>query len=206
LINSTDGSDQIQIYHDNNNAYCKTTDGEFRVITNEGTNTHTILSVRGKGAGDGYIYCYAGAEGGSRYVMRATNNIGEVLVDTDPTAFWIQSTADAPIQTFFNAAEGETEELEIYGYRTGDSKRSLEIGVGVDAADTASFDGVSEYRFDGTVTANTGFDVNGSAGVSGTLELDDGSTEKITLVFTGGILTSRTVAATTGSVLADWTD
>ena len=40
----------------------------------------------------------------------------------------------------------------------------------------------------------------------GNLELDDGATEKITLVFTGGILTTRTVAATTGSVLADWTD
>lgn len=57
-----------------------------------------------------------------------------------------------------------------------------------------------------TVRADTAFNLNGTDGVSGTLELDDGSTEKITLVFTGGILTSRTVAATTGSVLADWTD
>lgn len=55
----------------------------------------------------------------------------------------------------------------------------------------------------GDFTAGT---IQADDGVSGTLELDDGSTEKITLVFTGGILTSRTVAATTGSVLADWTD
>jgi hypothetical protein len=57
-----------------------------------------------------------------------------------------------------------------------------------------------------TVRADTAFNLNGTEGVSCTLELDDGSTEKITLVFTGGILTSRTVAATTGSALADWTD
>lgn len=50
------------------------------------------------------------------------------------------------------------------------------------------------------------YTVGGVSGVSGTLELDDGTTEKITLVFTSGILTSRTVAATTSSVLADWTD
>ena len=113
---------------------------------------------------------------------------------------------NADFTLFVSSPEGTTKELQIYGYRTGDSRRSLQIGVGVDAADTASFDGVSEYRFDGTVRANTAFNVNGTAGVSGTLELDDGSTEKITLVFAGGILTSRTVAATTGSVLADWTD
>lgn len=46
----------------------------------------------------------------------------------------------------------------------------------------------------------------GAAGVSGTLVLDDGSTEKITLVFTSGILTSRTVEATTSSAMSDWTD
>jgi hypothetical protein len=45
-----------------------------------------------------------------------------------------------------------------------------------------------------------------TAGVSGTLVLDDGTTEKITLVFTKGVLTSRTVAATAGSALANWTD
>jgi len=44
-----------------------------------------------------------------------------------------------------------------------------------------------------------------SDGVSGTLVLDDGTTERITLVFTGGILTSRTVEATVGALI-DWTD
>jgi len=41
--------------------------------------------------------------------------------------------------------------------------------------------------------------------VSGTLVLDDGVTERITLVFKNGVLTSRTVAAATAA-LQDWTD
>lgn len=63
-----------------------------------------------------------------------------------------------------------------------------------------------DLKVAGTIRANTAFNLNGTTGVSGTLELDDGSTEKVTLVFTGGILTSRTVIATTGSVLINWTD
>ena len=66
-----------------------------------------------------------------------------------------------------------------------------------------SIDSAGAVDVVGDFTAGT---VRSDDGVSGTLELDDGTTEKITLVFTGGILTSRTVAATTGSVLADWTD
>ena len=56
-----------------------------------------------------------------------------------------------------------------------------------------------------TVRADTAFNLNGADGVSGTLVLDDGVTERITLVFTGGILTSRTVE-TTVAALIDWTD
>jgi hypothetical protein len=74
---------------------------------------------------------------------------------TTPSALSIQANADAPIRMFEAAGSGETTELSIYGYRAGDSRRSLQIGVGVDAADTASFDGVSNYYFDGKVIANS---------------------------------------------------
>lgn len=56
-----------------------------------------------------------------------------------------------------------------------------------------------------TIRADVAFNLNGTDGVSGTLVLDDGTTERITLVFTGGILTSRTVAAAS-ALLMDWTD
>ena len=54
----------------------------------------------------------------------------------------------------------------------------------------------------GNFTAGT---IQADNGVSGTLVMDDGSTERVTLVFTGGILTSRTVAASS-ALLIDWTD
>lgn len=63
----------------------------------------------------------------------------------------LSPNAGANMTMFEGAAEGSTPELLMTGYRTGDSKRSLQIGVGVDAADTASFDGVSNYLFDGTI-------------------------------------------------------
>lgn len=80
--------------------------------------------------------------------------------------------------------------------------------------------GAASLSADGTITlptdteiAQTGPVLNTAGqlsvvetGVSGTLILDDGTTEKITLVFTNGILTSRTVEATTSTVTADWTD
>ena len=52
------------------------------------------------------------------------------------------------------STEGETEEFKIFGFRTGDALRSLQIGVGVDAANTASFDGLSNYKFDGNIDSN----------------------------------------------------
>lgn len=56
---------------------------------------------------------------------------------------------------FEDATSGETKEFRIYGYRAGDDLRSLQIGVGIDADDTASFDGVSNYYFDGNVGIGT---------------------------------------------------
>ncbi len=58
---------------------------------------------------------------------------------------------DGGIALGAGSAEGTSYELKIYGYRTGDALRTLEIGVGVDAADTATFNGLGNYLFDGTI-------------------------------------------------------
>ena len=69
--------------------------------------------------------------------------------------------------------------------------------------DALTIDSSQAVDAPGDFTAGT---IQADNGVSGTLVMDDGTTEKITLVFTGGILTSRTVEATTSSALMDWTD
>ena len=68
----------------------------------------------------------------------------------------INYTADQDVNFFTTAASGETPEVKIFGYKAGDSLLSLEIGVGVDTADTASFDGLSNYWFDGSVRTTLG--------------------------------------------------
>lgn len=153
-IGSTDGSDQIGIHHDNTDAYFKTTDGVFNFQTDEGTNTDTHLNVRGKGTGSGYVKVYDEARYGY-FVQNGTSTffaaVSGTLFISAASVIHMQNAANANINCFFSSAAGETRELNIYGYKDGDAKRALEIGVGVDAADTASFDGVSNYYFDGFI-------------------------------------------------------
>lgn len=154
-IYSTDASDQIQIYHDNTNAYFRTVDGNFIFQTDEGTNTNTVLRVVGKGTGIGFVVI-TDEDGAEGLEFSASAGRAEIkVVGTSPVAVSLQSPANRPVYMFEFAAEGETPECYIFGRRTGDAKRSLQIGVGVDAADTASFDGVSSYHFDGAINSAT---------------------------------------------------
>jgi len=80
---------------------------------------------------------------------------------------WLCHTANDDIKCFGSSVSGETEELYLYGYRSGDAQRFLAMGCGVDAADTASFDGVSNYWLRGNVKVGEGTD-----GVDYTLTFD----------------------------------
>jgi len=121
--------------------------------------------------------------------------------------------------TFFvNATNDKNKVLYIYGQPDGESKKYgafqiIEKGVTGEEWFQIETDGEGLYLNDkvemtgaadvvGDLTAGT---IQADNGVSGTLVLDDGTTERITLVFTGGVLTSRTVAAST-ALLMDWTD
>ena len=85
-----------------------------------------------------------------------TGTVGRISVTGDTfTSLQFQQTADCIIQMFGGAASGKTQELKIGGFREGDAFRELEIGVGIDADDTASFDGVSKYHFDGAISSAT---------------------------------------------------
>jgi len=160
-IGSADGSNQIGIYHDNSNVYFKTDDGFFRFITDEGTNTSTYIQVYGKGTGVGYLNVYD-EDDLERLETACSLGVGYIrTAGTSPAELSLQHTAHSDVLCFGTAADGETRELKIYGYYSGDARRSLEIGVGIDAADTASFDGVSNYMFDGVIyTPDGGLSTN----------------------------------------------
>lgn len=54
-----------------------------------------------------------------------------------------------------------------------------------------------------TIRANTAFNLNGTDGITSTLTLDDGANWRITMTFTGGILTAKTTGASVAAT-ATW--
>lgn len=151
IIGSADASDQLTIYHDNSNAQFRTTDGAFQFITDEGTDTNTYLDVMGKGTGIGVLRFFDNDDAEYCQIYAASGRAWIGVFGTNPTGLEFQASANTDVRLFSQAATGETRELKIYGYRTGDAQRILEIGVGVDVNDTASFDGLSNYKFDGNL-------------------------------------------------------
>ena len=196
-IYSADASELIQIYHDNTNAYFKWTGSEFHIITDEGTNTSSSVNILGKGTGTGWLYAYDEDDAEWIYVT-ITNGIGEIGVSgTSPQRLSLVPDGEVPVSMFSSSSSGETQELQIWGYKAGDNPRSLEIGVGVDAADTASFDGLSNYRFDGRIelTQQSGSTVDGA--------LWNDSTQEALQTFVSGI--EQTLVGTIFTQTADQT-
>ncbi len=117
---------------------------------------------------------------------------GVQLFHADTNKFRFLQNAGAINATFFESVpEGVTPEVRITGYRTGDAARILQIGVGVDAADTASFDGLSNYLFDGSMLI-------GSTDGDNIRVLHSGGTGAvdITSTSTGGLINIRDAAGT----------
>ncbi len=149
---ASDGTDQIELSVAGDNAYMKWNDGYLYLETDEGDNTDTLINIQGKGTGRGWLYVYD--QDDAEY-FRLSINAGSAQFDcggTTPVRMDLQGNGAVPVQVFRYASEMATpKEFTIGGFRTGDALRTLEIGVGVDANDTASFDGVSNYYFDGKV-------------------------------------------------------
>lgn len=151
-IGSTDGSDKIQIYHDNSNTYFRTTDGVFIWQTDEGDNTQSKVEIRGKGTGSGELVL-TDQDNAEWLYFTAWSGKGLIrTMGTTPAKLQLQDTAHAAVSCFENAAEGETQELQIYGFGTGSGgKESLDISVEQYAANTAEFYGVPNFLFSGKI-------------------------------------------------------
>jgi hypothetical protein len=155
-VGSTDASNQIGLYHDNSNAYFTTDDGFFIFETDEGTNTNSELRVRGKGTGFGMLRAYD-QDNSENLMIYAASGSGNISVTgTSPTSLYMQYNADANLDFFGGAAEGETPSFDISGYRTGSgSRKTFSLGVESDVNDTLSLTGLGNYYFDGNVGIGT---------------------------------------------------
>jgi hypothetical protein len=148
-IGSDDNSNYIKIWHNNSNALFRWDDGSLRLQSDEATTS--IVQIRGAAGQFGELRAY-NADNSVFFRFNCIGTTGFMdLVGGGLVSMSLQSTADTDIRMFGSAAEGETQEFVIFGRRTGDVLRSLQTGVGVDAADTVSFDGLSNYSFNGNL-------------------------------------------------------
>ena len=153
----TQNADTIVLSHDGSVGYLKWTGAALFLKTDEGTNTATLIYALGKGTGAGYFVAYD--EGDDDFMtFTCSGGVGYLYTGgAAPSYLSLQGNGHAGVRCFVSATSGLTPALQIYGFRAADALRSMSIAVGAYAADTASFDGVSNYLFDGLVNAVGGF-------------------------------------------------
>jgi hypothetical protein len=195
-VGSDDGAQYVTLTHDDANVLVNWSIGDV-VWTTDETNGNSTYQVRGNGTGVGTISTWD-EDNGEYAQMTCTGGYARFKADgTTPVGVDMQPGAEVPIIFFRSASESETQEIKIYGFRTGDSSRALEIGVGVDAADTASFDGLSNYSFDGNLilpkASGSGIKIDRAAATFGWADLQGnvtnskGATKPTEATYRGGI-------------------
>jgi len=155
ILTIGDGVDALSLFMSSNEAYLNWNDGSLNVATTE-TDTSTTVKITGAGTGHGILQLYDAdnneyldiyADGGQGYIETKGSS---------PSNLHLMYFGNNDLMVFNGVVEGKTPQVKIHGYRTGGSYKFLEIGVGIDADDTASFDGVSNYAFDGIIESEVG--------------------------------------------------
>lgn len=170
-IGSTDNSNQISIYHDNTDPYIVWDGGFLHLETTEGTNTNSVVQIKGKGTGAGQLQISKGDASDTIDIFSSG------IINTAGTDLALQQAANNDITMFSGSVEGETKAVRIFGFRTGDSNREMRITVGLDVADTVSFSEISNYVFDGnigigTTDPNEKLDLEGNMLIDGYIEFE----------------------------------
>jgi hypothetical protein len=172
-VYSANGVDKICLEHDNSDAYVYWTNGILVLKTAE-ENTNGALSVQGNGTGVGFMRVYS--QDDSNYVeFLCQNNVG--YLRTSGNILTLNNNGNYGISCFNNSGAGETQEFRYYGYRTGDQNRYMSISIGADAVDTASFDDIGSFWFNGIIKSTNG------------AQLGDGGTTNYMKLTSAGLLT-----------------
>ncbi len=175
-INSTDWSNQISISHDNTDGHVSWDDGNLLFKTTEaGANVNTWVRITGKGSGLPVLEL--GNDLNGNVFQFLTSGVDTLLRNTGGGRISFQNTAEGDVLFFVSSGSGVTRELAIYGH-DGVSLKGLAIASGIDAVDTASFDGVSNYYFDGNIgigdsTPTFKLDVTGNGRFTTDLTIND---------------------------------
>lgn len=153
---SPDGDQQVGIYHDNNHARINWDKGNLQLETDEGINTDSLVQIRGKGTGRGYLRVYNNSATGYIAFTRFATVSYLFCTGGSPTSLEFQHTADVPINLFSAATEGQTEKHKIYGWKAGDTqKRHVDLQISPNANNAALWSSVRDYVFDGALSSAT---------------------------------------------------
>ena len=162
-IGSTDGTQQVGAYHDNSNAYFNTSKGSIIYTTTEGTNTPLSVYWKGKGTGHSEFRLYDVGAQTNCLIIGCYGGYGSLYgTGAGLQPLRIMETADTGVSFFTSAASGETPAVTISGYRAADAKRTLSVAVGSEANDTASFTGLTNYKFTGSINATANLQTGGT--------------------------------------------
>ncbi|WP_346856587.1 hypothetical protein [uncultured Draconibacterium sp.] len=155
-IESTDGSDEINIYHNNTTPYFEWNDGNLIFRSVETTDQNTNVEFRGNGDGDAQLRVYDQDETSFLQIQGVAGNARlDIEGSVGTGSIDLQYDGGGDVKVFNASPEGNTPHFSIFGFRTGDQRREMFISVGNDEANSVSFDGIDKYIFDGTVTHNS---------------------------------------------------
>ncbi len=153
-MRDSSGDDYFTLNHDGNDANIRTNDGVFYFRTDE-TNANGSIRVIPNGSGWSEQILYANSNIYSMQTRCQSNGQGLLFMSAtagSPGDLSIQHTSLSDIRMFSSTPEGQTRALKIWGWRTGAAAREeVTFSVGVDAEDTLSVKGLSNYSFDGNL-------------------------------------------------------
>ncbi|MCK4759023.1 MAG: hypothetical protein KAT69_03195 [Candidatus Aminicenantes bacterium] len=117
-IYDEDSVDRISIYHDKTNAFIKWSDGHLFLQTDEGIDTHSVIGIKGKGTGYGFLRLYD--ENDLEWLQFYSSYGAGVIkmTGTNPGILSIQHDTAQDIKLWGSITAGNPN-LYIYGYQTG---------------------------------------------------------------------------------------
>lgn len=113
----TQNSDTLALSHDGSSAYIKWSDGDLALMTDEGTDTNTYVSILGKGTGFGILEVYDTDEDSYVTLTWKADDQPSITCDATPTEFNFLHDRAVDIKCWSSITSGNPY-FYIYGHGT----------------------------------------------------------------------------------------
>ena len=127
----TQNSDTLILSHDGSSAYVKWSDGDLTLMTDEGTNTDTHVSILGKGTGVGLLEVYDTDEDSYIILGWKGDDQPSITCDATPTEFNLLHDRPVDIKCWSSIISGNPY-FYTYGFKTADARKYLRQRVEAD--------------------------------------------------------------------------